>query len=37
MLERNKGATMFFIIGESQETTFELNKILRALFVFDHV
>ena len=35
--ERREGATMFFIIEKSEETTFNLNKILQPLFDFDHV
>ena len=36
-LERNEGATMFFIIEKSEETTFDLHKILQPLFDSDHV
>ena len=36
-LERSEGATMFFIIEKSEETTLNLNKILLPLFDFDHL
>ena len=36
-LERNKGATMFFIIEKSEETTFEFHKMLQQFFDFDCV
>ena len=36
-LERNGGATMFFFIEKSEETTFEFTQMLQHLFNFDYV
>ena len=36
-LERNDGATMFFVIEKSEETTFEFSQNSVTVFDFDYV
>ena len=36
-LERNDGATMFFVIENSEETTFEFSQNSVTVFDFDYV